>query len=252
MSLVLYELKDKIAWITLNRPEKRNAINKAMREELYQALCQVRDDRQVWVAIITGAGRDFSVGHDLFEADMPEAWGGVSIEDLYMLQLRLWKPLIAAVGGLCLAQGAAMALSSDIRVAAEDAQFGWRQVRLGISSASGPVILPRCLPWNYAMEMLFTGDYLSAQDALRLHVVNRIVPPDRLLSTAEEIAQRVLLGAPLAVQAMKEISARGLNMPLEDAVHYATLRFHQSHLTRDSKEGLQAFREKREPVWSGE
>ena len=171
MKFVIYEVRDRIARITMNRPDKLNAINPQMRAELFEAFEDVEHNPDVWLAIITGTGRSFSVGHDLVSmAGRAHPGGGPgerTTDDLYLYLSQFYKPIIAAINGICIAQGAGLALLSDIRIASDTAQFGWPQVKRGISSMSGPCLLTQEVPHNVAMELLMTGDFLGAQDALR-------------------------------------------------------------------------------------
>ena len=255
MEFVNYEVRDRIARITMNRPEKLNAINRTMREELFSCFEDVERDPEVWIAIVTGTGRAFSVGHDLVSMAARATPGGGpgerTTDDLYLYLSRLYKPIIAAINGLCLAQGAGLAMLSDIRIAAEGVQFGWPQVKRGISSMSGPILLTRRIPMNLAMQLLMTGDFLGAEEALRLNLVNQVVPSDELLPVAEAVARRILENAPLAVRAMKEATWRGVNLELEDHLKLARDISNRVEVSDDAKEGLRAFQEKRAPRWAG-
>lgn len=249
MALVEYQVKQKIAYITLNRPEKMNVINFQMKDELVACLRQLSDDRDAWVAILSGNGRAFCPGIDLTELS-PEA--AAEVDRLYLDILRVMKPIICCVHGFCLAQGEGIAFCCDIRVAADDTKFGWPQAKRGISSISGPSFAAHHLPLGYAFEYLFTGEFFDAQEAYRLNIVNRVVPKDKLIPTAEEIAKKILECAPLAVQAMKEAVLRGLSMPLADRMHTAAVILSDVLRTKDAQEGLRAFQEKRAPVYRGE
>ena len=254
MSFIEYTVTDKVAKITLNRPDKLNAINRAMREELFRVFADFEAREDAWVAIVTGTGRAFSVGHDLEEMGGPsgDEPSGTSIEDLYVMQTRIWKPIIAAINGYCLAQGGGIALASDIRIAADSAQFGWPQAKRGISSISGPSMLANRIPLNYALEFLLTGNFISAAEAHRLHLVNKVVAPDALANTADEYAQTIVQNAPLATRGMKEASVRGQNLGLEERVNLASQLFERVRGSADAEEGLRAFVEKREPDFKGE
>ena len=248
METIEYKVEKKLAVITLNRPDKMNAVNAKMLGELWQVFTDVRDNREVWGAIITGRGRAFCAGHDLTE---PFSDAKPSFDDLYSLQTQIYKPMIAAVNGICLAQGGAMALASDIVVTSDQARFGWPQVKRGISSISGPTMLARRVPLNRAFEILFTGEFISAQQALELNLVNHVVPTEEVMPTAERIARKILENAPLAVWAMKEATLRTLPLRPSEAYHVAGLFLKQIETTEDAQEGLRAFREKRAPVWKG-
>jgi E-phenylitaconyl-CoA hydratase/naphthyl-2-hydroxymethylsuccinyl-CoA hydratase len=249
---VIYEVKDGIAYVTLNRPEKLNAINPEMRELLWNAFQDVKQNKEVRCAIVTGRGRAFSTGHDLVAMAEARANEGPSTGDLYVVQSTIWKPVIAAINGVCLAQGCGIALGSDIRVASTEAQFGWPQVKRGISSVSGPALLAQVVPKNIAFEILFTGDFIDAQRALELMLVNHVVPPEEVLPKAEEIARKITANAPLSIAAIKEAAVNGAAMDLERRVAYAHLKRDIVLQTEDAKEGVTAFAEKRAPVWKGQ
>ena len=248
---VLYEIKDGIAYITMNRPEKLNAINPEMRELLWDAFQDVKNNPEVRCAIVTGKGRAFSTGHDLVAMANARANEGHSTGDLYVVQANIWKPIIAAINGICLAQGCGIALGSDIRIASTEAQFGWPQAKRGISSVSGPALLSQVVPRNIAFEFLFTGDFVDAKRALELMLVNYVVPPDEVMPKAEEIAHKITANAPLSIAAIKEAAIKGAEMGLEERVAFAQKKRDEVLATEDAKEGVLAFNEKRAPVWKG-
>ena len=248
---VIYEVREGIAYITLNRPEKLNAINPEMRELLWDAFQDVRNNDEVRCAIVTGSGRAFSTGHDLVAMANARANEGPSTGDLYVEQSKIWKPIISAINGVCLAQGCGIALGSDIRIASTEAQFGWPQAKRGISSVSGPALLSQVVPRNVAFEFLFTGEFVDAQKALELMLVNYVVPPEEVLPRAEEMARKITANAPLALAAIKEASIKGSEMGLEERVAYAQKKRDEVLATEDAQEGVRAFAEKRAPVWRG-
>ena len=248
---VIYEVKEGIACITLNRPEKLNAINPEMRELLWDAFQDVRNNDEVRCAIVTGKGRAFSTGHDLVAMASARANEGPTTGDLYVEQSKIWKPIIAAINGVCLAQGCGIALGSDIRIASTEAQFGWPQAKRGISSVSGPALLSQVVPRNIAFEFLFTGDFVDAQKALELRLVNYVVPPEDVMPRAEEMARKITANAPLALAAIKEASIKGSEMGLEERVAFAQKKRDEVLATEDAQEGVKAFAEKRAPVWRG-
>ncbi len=247
----LYEIKDGIAYITMNRPEKLNAIDPEMRQILWDSFQDVNNNPEVRCAIVTGAGRAFSTGHDLVAMASARANEGPTTGDLYVVQSQIFKPIIAAINGICLAQGCGIALGSDIRIASSAAQFGWPQAKRGISSVSGPALLSQVVPRNIAFEFLFTGDFVDAQKALQLMLVNYVVEPDEVMPKAEEMARKITANAPLSIAAIKEASIKGSEMGLEERVAFAQAKRDEVLKTEDAKEGVRAFAEKRAPVWQG-
>ena len=256
MEFVVYEIRDRIAHIRMNRPDKLNAINNQMRAELFEAFEDVERNPDAWVTIITGTGRSFSVGHDLVSMAARTIPGGGpgerTTDDLYLYLSQFYKPIVAAINGICIAQGAGLALLSDIRIAADTAQFGWPQVKRGISSMSGPCLLTEQVPHNVAMEFLMTGEFVGAQDALRLNLVNRVVPADEVMSAAEAMAAKIRDNAPLAVRGIKEATLRGKGHDLAERLKIGRAIANRVEVSADAKEGLAAFKEKRAPRWTGE
>jgi enoyl-CoA hydratase/carnithine racemase len=258
LSVVLYEKKDRLVYITLNRPDVMNALSIEVRRKLIEAWQEFRDDDDAWVAIISGAGdRAFSAGADLKEmASLPPAqiadlWEGTP-PVLGIRGIELWKPVIAAINGFCLAGGLELAMSCDMRVATENSTFGLAEVtRAIIPGAGGTQRLPRLMPLAIAMEMLLCGKRIDAQEAYRFGLINRIVPPGQHLAAAEEIARTILGNGPLAVRAIKESALRGLEMSLEDGFRLEGLLSRLIRDTEDAKEGPRAFAEKRPPAYRG-
>lgn len=257
---IRFELEEHTATITLNRPDKMNALNRPMRKELQDALREVKYNPDIWVLILTGEGKAFCSGKDLFEktgsgfagSAPPEEDGVVmSNDELYMFQRHIYKPIIAAINGPCLAQGAGLALASDIRIMADHAVFGWPQVKRGISSVSGPTMFATEVPLAVALKYLLRGVPMTAKEALELHVVHELVPLDNLMMTAYRWAEEILACAPLAVQGIKESSVRSQGLPLHERIAMARNVSNRVLLSRDSKEGIVAFKEKRAPRWSG-
>jgi enoyl-CoA hydratase/carnithine racemase len=249
---LLYEKKGKIAYITINRPEARNAINPETYGELSQALIDFRDDTDTWVAIITGAGeKAFCAGADLkemlpvLESLRNEWW---RLPPTNMRGLELWKPVIAAINGFALGGGLELALSCDFRIAAEHATFGFPEVTLGlIPGWGGTQRIARVVPKAKAAELLLMGERIDAQEAYRIGLVNKVVPPSEILSTAEEWAQKLCEIPPLAVRAANEAMCKGLDMSLEEGLGLETKLEDFLFTTEDSKEGRAAWAEKRKP-----
>jgi len=220
---LLYEKEDGIAYITLNRPHVLNVYNIRMRDELYQVLEAVRDDPDVGVAILKGNGRAFCAGADLTEfltAPSPIIARRARWErDVWGLFLRLPQPVIAALHGYVLGSGIEMALCCDLRVAAPDTRFGLPEVGLGIiPAAGGTQTLPRTVRRGWALERLLLGDFISAEEAFRIGLVNRVVPVERLLDTAREWAERILRRPRNVIWKLKELVHRGLDLSLREGL----------------------------------
>ena len=252
---VIYEIKNKIAYITINRPHALNACDEPTYEGLTDVWHDFRDNDDAWVAILTGMGeRAFCAGSDIKQnfSDVPhpaDAFDHIKRQTL-LNGLEIWKPIIAAINGHCNGGGLEMALACDIRVASENAQFGLGEVKLGLlPGGGGTQRLPRSVSLCNALWMLFTGDRIDAAEAYRIGLVNRVVPLPDLISTAEAMADKILTAGPLAVRAIKQAAIKGLSMPLEDGLRLEQNLFRMLRITEDSKEGTRAFAEKRKPEW---
>jgi E-phenylitaconyl-CoA hydratase len=255
---LLFEVQDHVATLTLNRPEVMNAMDAATYDELSKAWIEVRDNPDIWVAIITGAGdRAFTAGADLrnrssaAEDEMWRLWqtqGG----ELLNRGLEVWKPVIAAVNGYCLGGGMTILFATDIRVAAEHATFGLSEVKRGILPANGGTQRAlRQLPYPIAMEMLLLGDPISAEDALRWGLVNKVVSKEELMPAALDYARRICENPPLAVRAIKELAVRSQYLHLNDGLRLESLISSVLRTTDDAREGREAFAQKRRPRFRG-
>ncbi len=252
MGKIIYEVREKVGYITLNRPYKKNAIDKEFASKLFDAFDDAKGNQDVWVCLLSAKGDDFCTGYDMKWLPVTEITPGRYTGDLYNCIKMIMKPTVCAINGLCLAQGAGMALSCDIRIASEIARFGWPQSKRGLPSISGPTMLSRSIPFNIAMQYLYTGDYIPAQEALRLNLVNMIVPTDQLFTAAEEyIRSKILPNAPLAQRTMKEAAIRSRDMALDDAVRFAMALRSKVETSADIVEGFIAFYEKRDPKFEG-
>ncbi|MFQ5925052.1 MAG: enoyl-CoA hydratase/isomerase family protein [Dehalococcoidia bacterium] len=260
MSVLIYEKKDHIAFITLNRPEAMNALNSELWQTLTDAWISVRDDPDVWTAIVTGSGeRAFCAGQDLKEVAMMQAemTTGQPLRELIpevipMKGLEVYKPFIAAINGVATGGGLELALACDIRIAAENARLGLREVTQALMpGAGGTQRLPRFVPFGIALEILMTGDFISAEEAYRIGLVNRVVPLAELMPTAEALATRINENGPLAVRAAKEAAYRGLRMPLDEGLRLEWLLLQSLMMSEDAKEGPLAFAQKRKPEYKG-
>lgn len=245
------EKRGHISVITLARPDKKNAINRAMRYELQSALQHAKTDNDIWLILITAQGDVFCSGKDLFEKIAPEDDDGsvMSNDELYSFLRNIHKPVICALNGPCFAQGAGFALSSDIVIMAETANIGWPQVKRGISSVSGPSLCAHAMPWTQAMSYLMRGVPISAEECLRWGLANEVVAKDALLDTALRWADDILANAPVAVRGIKEAARRGQESDFESRINMARDVANRVLLSEDSKEGVLAFREKRAPQW---
>ena len=221
---VIYEKKDNVAYVTLNRPQVLNVYNVQMRDELYQILGAIKDDPEVRVAIFRGAGeRAFCAGADLSEfltAPSPAIARQVRWErDVWGLFLSVPQPLIVALHGYVLGSGIEIALCCDIRIASEDAQFGLPEVGLGIIPAAGATqTLPRSVGRARALEMLLSGRRIDAKEALAIGLVNQVVSKSELLLTADNLAKQIALFDPVVVRGIKQAVVRGLDLPLSEGL----------------------------------
>lgn len=256
---VLFEVADGVATITLNRPDQMNSINADLSAGLMDALHQVRSRDDIRAAILTGNGRAFCAGADLrSRSGGPAASSGVAalfpVEDAGGFnEFNPKKPIIGAVNGYCLGGGFEIALSCDLLIASEAAQFGLPEITLGFFPLAGaPVKLPRSIPRVMANDMLFTGERFDAKTALSFGVVSRVVAPDDLLPTARAIAAKIAGYAPLAVRAMHELVRRQADMPAAEAQRLAATMRWAIGQTDDAKEGPRAFAEKRQPIYKGQ
>ncbi len=249
---VLFEKKGPIAYVTINRPERLNACDFETYETLAQVWREFRDDPALRVGILTGAGeRAFCAGSDV-KSNYVERPKEEPQNILFPLLFDLYKPIIAAINGHANGGGLEQALCCDMRVAADHAQFGLGEVRLGwLPGAGGTQRLPRLIPLGRALEMLYTGNRIGAEEALRLGLVDYVVPMNKLISKCEEIAAEICKSAPLAVQKIKQAALRGLDVPLADGLKLEKELYNWLQDTEDAREGALAFAEKRPPQWKG-
>jgi enoyl-CoA hydratase/carnithine racemase len=247
---VLFEKKEAIAYVTINRPERLNACDFETYGRLAQIWREFRDDPALRVAILTGTGeRAFCAGSDVKDNYVGRP-GEDPPDSPFPVMLDLYKPIIAAINGHANGGGLEQALACDIRVAAEHAQFGFGEVRLGwLPGGGGTQRLPRLIPLGQALEMLYTGKRIDAQEALRLGLIDYVVPMSRLMSKCEEIAAEICKSAPLAVQRIKQAALRGLDLPLMDGLRLERDLYDSLQKTEDAREGALAFAEKRAPRW---
>jgi enoyl-CoA hydratase/carnithine racemase len=252
---VLYEKDAHVVTISYHRPERMNAINGQMREELNAAWLRFRDDEEAWVAILTGTGRAFCAGADVREGGAAGTFAGTFWEkptiNSFESGLELFKPTIAAINGPCLGYAVTAVSFCDFVIASERATFGFPEVRLGVPTIVGAIRMPQRLAWADAMELLLVGEAVDAARAKEMGLVWKIVPHDNLMSEARQLADRLCKSAPLAVRATKEVAVRTRTLPWIESVRFGeTMRLVASTST-DAAEGRAAFREKRSPHWQG-
>lgn len=271
---ITYEKKARTAFVTINRPQVMNAVNYEANSELYDVWTDFNEDPEMWVAILTGAGdKAFCAGSDIKamvslsegqramtnserEArDSPFQEGG-------LVHREIWKPIIAAVNGYCLGGGLEIAMACDIIIASETARFGVPEIRnVGAYPGSGGIHrLPRHIPLKIAMQMLLTGEHITAQEAVRMGLINKVVPPARLMQEAVAMADKINENSPIAARVTKEMVTKSLDLPLEytgskgirawDLDDEVGAELRQSEDWK-SREGPRAFVEKRKPVWKG-
>jgi enoyl-CoA hydratase len=257
-----------VALITLDRPEAKNACDLEHFHQLAQAWRRFDADDAAWVAIFTGVGRAFMSGADL-KTYVPQITAlskqlqdgtATSVEgyslsdgtDAVLRGSRIYKPIIAAVNGPCVAGGMEMLGGIDIRVASEHATFGVLEPARGLFAGGGTTVrLPRQLPFAHAMEFLLCADVVDAQRAYEMGLVNAVVPENALLDKAFEYAARITKNAPLAIQATKQSVLEGLKVDMREAYRNEARIAKEVFATEDAKEGPRAFAEKRQPQWSG-
>lgn len=266
---LLVEKHKGIMTITLNRPQARNAFSPELLVMLCDAWHEFRDDKAMRVAVLTGSGdKAFSAGGDLkiliplftgarqaetdieqkLMSDLPRIMSGALLRPF-----ELYKPIVAAVNGSCLAGGSEILQMTDIRVASSTATFGLTEVQRGLTPGAGSMVrLPRQISHCQAMEILLTGDSISAEKAERIGLINEVVAPEKLMPRAYEVADRLARNAPIAVQACKEVVWRTSGLPLEEAYKIEYEVAQKATISKDAREGGKAFAEKREPVFIGE
>ena len=256
MSLVTYELQDRIATITLNRPEARNAINGALRQDLNAAFDRFRDEEEAWVGILTANGSVYCAGADLKDGEgAVGTFGGTFWEkptiNSFESGIELFKPTIAAVHGPCIGYGLTGVLFCDFVIASTEAMFCFPEVSIGVATIVGAIRLPRRVGWASAMELLLTGKPMSAMRAKEIGLVWKLVEPDELQTEARAWARTLTQAAPLAQRATKEVAWRTPDMGWIESVRFGETMRKVVGATEDVAEGLRALREKRKPEWQG-
>jgi enoyl-CoA hydratase/carnithine racemase len=251
-----YEKHGRLAVVTLNRPERLNALHPPAHLELHEIWNDFERDPEVWVGILTGAGdKAFSAGNDLKYTAEHGAHTGQPVESGFggiTNRTTCWKPIIAAVNGFALGGGFEMALACDLIIAADHARLGLPEPRVGLMAAAGGVHrLLRMMPHKIAMGYMLTGRQMTAQEAHRWGIVNEVVPLADLMSTVHQWADDMLAGAPLSIRASKQAALMGLGQSLEIALNLNYTEALKMRHSQDTVEGPRAFAEKRPPRWQG-
>jgi enoyl-CoA hydratase/carnithine racemase len=241
---VIYTKKDHVAQVILNRPEANNAITQQLAQELDEICLQVNQDDDVYVVTVVGAGDAFCSGGELVTEPHHRPADAVASID---------RPVIAAINGEALGEGLELALSCDIRLASDNARFGLPQVTQGlIPMDGGTQRLPRIIGRGKALELLLTAETISAQEALDIGLVSRVVPPEKLPGEVAELAENIAAKGPIALRYIKEAVNKGLEMTLEQGLHLEADLYFLLHTTADRTEGIRAFLEKRPPRFKGQ
>ncbi len=251
------DVQDRLAIVTVNRPEVRNALNSQVVRELTEAIAHLAADPQVGAIIVTGAGdKAFVAGADIKEM---VSKSGLEMQAFSELGRRLGeamegcpKPILAAINGHALGGGCEIAMACDLRIASENAKIGQAEINLGIIPGfGGSQRLPRLVGAGWAAQMVFTGEAVDAATAERIGLVNRVVPADRLLEETKALARKMLDKSPVALALAKACLRAALEMPLSQGLSYESAAFGVAGATQDKVEGMRAFLEKRKPAWKG-
>lgn len=248
MAFVEYEKQGHIGVITLNRPDRLNALGRELSRELREAENDFAQDDQLWVLIYTGAGRAYSAGMDVRDRVEGQAGPGSAGPPPPAL-IEITKPTIAAVNGLCYGAAFEATQRMDIRICSESATFCMPEVKRGVVPPTGIFYLPRLIGRSDAMWMMMSGEAINAETALRIGLVTRVIPDDQLMPTAIEMAEVICANAPIAVRTIRNLVRLGSEVPLEYGQKIAAREIAAVWSSDDQKEGMRAFVEKRAPVW---
>lgn len=249
---ILFQKEDNIATVTFNRPDARNAVNNQVRAEFTAAVADIEADDDIKVMILTGNGKAFASGVDIKEFNKTTPYHAHNLYRLGERVEKLPKPVIAAVNGFCLGGGNEIAMGCDIIIASERAKFGQPEINIGIIPGGGATQrLSRLIGVCRAKELIFTGDIISAEEALKLGMVNRVVPEDQLMATANEMAKKIAVKSSAALKLAKQAINYGMQTNLDSGLKYEYELYSLSLSLEDKAEGVKAFIEKRAPKFVG-
>lgn len=266
---ILYTKENNVGIITLNRPDKLNAVTQDMQMDMAEIIREVIFDDEVRAVIFTGNGRAFCSGTDVTNLGRtPEQEAAIqeqrrkrakatTIPDTFPLPgwtfTRIPKPVIAAVNGAAVGMGAEWVIQCDIRIASENARFGWVFTMRGLcpDTGAGPYLLPYVVGMSKALELMYSGEIIDAREAERIGLVSKVVPPEQLMPAAKEMAAKIVRAAPLGLKAVKELTYGAMEWAPRTHQIETGYRFRGLNVTEDSREGIRSFLEKRPPVWKG-
>ena len=253
---ILADIEDRIATLTINRPDKRNALNAATRAQFIEAMGQLETRDEVRVVVVTGAGeKAFVAGADITEfADRSpmDQFAVMKQRTVYEAVDQFPKPVIAAINGYCLGTGCELAMACDVRIAADNAKFGQPEVNLGIMPGGGGTQrLPRLVGLGQALKLLYTGEIISAERALEIGLADEVVPAGELRQRVSELAATIAEKSPVALRLIKEAARASARMPLDEGLRLENSLFGLAFSSDDKIEGIAAFTEKRKPDFKG-
>ncbi len=253
---IIFEKKGHVAWITLNRPEVRNALNGPTRDEIVAALSDARDDRGIYVIVITGAGVAFCAGGDITEflqSNTPDQFYRHSNQNPVIFLRQIHKPVVAMVNGMALGAGLEIVLACDIAIASANAKFGQPEIRIGLIPGSGGTqTLPKLIGEKRAKALIYTGAVIDANEAKEIGLINKVVSPDKLLETTEAFLDELLRQSPIILQVAKLAVNRAMDSTLSAGLEIERDLFALCFGTKDQKEGTRAFLDKRKPEYTGQ